>query len=285
MYSSRNNKIFSGIYPHLIFIFELLNFKRRFRRSDSSNNILTYLFNILFLIYRYLKSCILIHDDNRKMIRSLVIKYCSLPDSNIKFIANYGLDLKNLNNNNSNPAALCFGLHDNIEFEKGLAELFNFEVFAFDPTPISTNLFQDYKLHNFHYYPYAICLSTSRVNFYMNSNLDTSGGSIINNNSNSYKLEVDSYCYVDLLEKFSLQKIELLKMDIDGGEIDIINDLYTNHLDILPNQITLELDVRTSNLPIIDKFLFDSKKYYKIYFIPHKLRYSSFEILLVKNKI
>ena len=43
MYSSRNNKIFSGIYPHLIFIFELLNFKRRFRRSDSSNNILTYL--------------------------------------------------------------------------------------------------------------------------------------------------------------------------------------------------------------------------------------------------
>ena len=284
MYSARKNKIFFGIYPHLIFIFELLNFKRRFRRSDSSKSIIAYLFNLLFLIYRYLKSCLLIHDENMKMIRSLVIKYCSLPGLNIKFLANYGLDVENLSNI-SNPSALCFGLHDNIEFEKGLAELFNFEVFAFDPTPISTKLFQEYKLHNFHYYPYAIGLYTSRVNFYMNSSLDTSGGSIINSKKNAYKLEVDSYCYVDLLEKFSLQKIELLKMDIDGGEIDIIYDLYNNHVDILPNQITLELDVKSSNLAIIDKFLFDSKKYYKIYFIPHKLRYSSFEILLVKNKI
>jgi FkbM family methyltransferase len=218
------------------------------------------------------------------MIRSLVIKYCSLPDSNVKFIANYGLYVKNLNIN-SNLSALCFGLHDNIEFEKGLADLFNFQVFAFDPTPISKNLFSDFKLNNFHYYPYAISLSTSRVKFYMNSNLDNSGGSIINNKSNSYELEVDSYTYVDLLEKFSSQKIELLKMDIDGGEIDIINDLYTNHLDLLPNQITLEIDVKTSNLLIIDSFLFNSKKYYNIFFIPHKVRYSSFELLFVKTKI
>ena len=277
---------FGIIYCHYIFLIENVIYNRRIDRSDSSSNFIEYLYKTISLVNGYLRTCLVIKDKKRLFTRFLVNNYCSIPNKNIRFVANYGLDIS-LIENRGKKNALCFGLHDNCAFEQSLCSVFNINVIACDPTPLSVEIFGR-KSNNycFRFFPFAISNNSGPIDFFMNDDSDRSGGSIKNLEKSNSKIEVQGFTYNDLKEKFKISVVDVLKMDIDGGEIEILLNLLENEKKInFPNQVNLELDIdldlRKVNETI--NFLDKMKSFYKIYFIPHKTRYSGLELLFVKK--
>lgn len=67
----------------------------------------------------------------------------------------------------------------------------------------------------------------------------------VSNFSNGYKKDTDfikvkSTTYNDLLKKFNITKLTLIKLDIEGAEYEVILNLLKNN--ILPDQILVEFD-------------------------------------------
>ena len=271
-------------YCHLLFIAENLFYGRRVCRTDTSSTFSEYLYKTILLFYHYSKNCLIIKDEKRKFIRFIVGKYCSIPSYSIKFVSNYGLNTKSIAQAKT-PNALCFGLHDNCEYEQALCEIFNIKTIACDPTPISQETFRSTDKYCFNYLPFAIATKTGDIDFYLKDNSNCSGGSIIKNDEDNYnKITVQGFTYGDLLSYLNLSYVDILKMDIDGGEQEILLDLIDSDPEVsLPTQIALEIDVdlEPKKISKLIAFLDKMKSIYKIYFIPHKVRYSSLELLLV----
>lgn len=271
-------------YCHLIFVVEILFYKRRIARTDASSTFREYCYKTILLIYNYCKTCLFIKSEKRKFIRQIVGRYCSVPSSDIKFVANYGVSEKYITKVETSNA-LCFGLHDNCAYEQALCDSFGMNVIACDPTPISQAIFGNTDQYSFNYLPVAIATETGDIDFFLNDEDDNSGGSIVNNKGNHTKtLTVQGFTYVDLLSYLNMECAEILKMDIDGGEQDILLELMDGaELARLPRQIALEIDVdlELDKIVKLSSFLDKMKSLYKIYFIPHKLRYSGLELLFV----
>ena len=93
---------------------------------------------------------------------------------------------------------------------------------------------------------YAIWIKKTILNFYLPPNKDNVSCSITNflNNydtgDDKEHIKVDSIRLKDLIEKYKLDRIELLKLDIEGAEIEVIQDMLKNN--ILPIQICIEFD-------------------------------------------
>lgn len=67
----------------------------------------------------------------------------------------------------------------------------------------------------------------------------------LSNFSNDYSkdtdfIKVNAITYDDLLKKFNLYKLSLIKLDIEGAEYDVLISILKNN--ILPNQILVEFD-------------------------------------------
>ena len=277
---------FQIIHTHYIFLIENIVIKRRINRSDSSSNFFEYLLETFLLTVVYFKTCIVIRNKKRLFIRYLVYKYCSAPKKSIRFVSNYGLDIGLLENGNKRNA-LCFGLHDNCVYEQSLCSVFNINVIACDPTPISEKIFgHQNNGYCFSYFPLAISNNSGPINFFMNDNTNLSGGSIINCEKSNNKIEVQGLTFNDFKEKFKINHVDVLKIDIDGGEKEILlNLIKKENKNNLPNQICLELDIDldSDNLNKTLAFLEKMRVLYKIYFIPHKIRYTSLELLFIKK--
>ena len=81
----------------------------------------------------------------------------------------------------------------------------------------------------------------------------------VSNFSNNFKNDTDfikvrTITYSELLKKFNITKLTLLKLDIEGAECDIILNLIENNL--LPDQILVEFDeLYTYDLKQLRKYL------------------------------
>ena len=58
------------------------------------------------------------------------------------------------------------------------------------------------------------------------------------------------------MEDFNLQNIDILKLDIEGSEVNVLNSMFDDH--IYPNQLLIEFDITRTNK------LFDIFKFYLI---------------------
>ena len=81
----------------------------------------------------------------------------------------------------------------------------------------------------------------------------------VSNFSNNFKNDTDfikvrTITYSELLKKFNITKLTLLKLDIEGAECDVILNLIENNL--LPDQILVEFDeLYTYDLKQLRKYL------------------------------
>lgn len=146
---------------------------------------------------------------------------------------------------NKESVVYSFGIGEDITFDRHLIEKTGCKVFAFDPTPksihwLSTQIVPD----GFVAHPVGISPETGKMKFRLPKNKDHVSGSLENAGhvNDSDTVEVDVKRLSDIMRELGHEHIDLLKMDIEGSEYAVIDQILTEKIDI--KQLVVEVHER-----------------------------------------
>lgn len=140
------------------------------------------------------------------------------------------------------------GIGDEINFDLAIIEQFGVEVFGFDPTPNSIELLDSSKLPDrFHFYPWAVTAADGTLKFYPRLKKDGSKSDVMftmipAEETQDDLIEVPAYSLSSITEKLGHDRIDLLKMDIEGAEYEVLEGLLS--CPVLPEQLLVEFHHR-----------------------------------------
>ncbi len=162
------------------------------------------------------------------------------------------------------------GAGEDISFEVGLAKKFECKIIIIDPTPRAilhvegvfdrsrNQIPQDSRFNNtgkqdigayeleglaedqIALEKFALWNKREKVTFFVPRNPLYVSHSIINYQKSSEFVEVDAITLDDIFKKYQISKLLLLKLDIEGAEIEVIDHMFKNHF--YPDQILVEFD-------------------------------------------
>jgi FkbM family methyltransferase len=148
-------------------------------------------------------------------------------------------------NLNSDSIIYSFGIGEDISFDQSMIDDYGCKVFGFDPTPKSIEWIKNQSLDpQFNFFTYGIDSKTGFVNFNLPKNENYISGSILkhqNVNQNNTVL-VPMKCFKDITNSLGHKHIDVLKIDIEGSEYNVIDDILSSDVEI--DQILLELHDR-----------------------------------------
>ncbi len=127
-----------------------------------------------------------------------------------------------------NSVVYSVGVGEDISFDLAVISKFACEVFAFDPTPKSAAWLSQQEIpSNYRFIPIALGECDGKSDFYLPKNKDYVSGSLIaqQNVSHEDKIVVDVLTLKSLMEKFSHSKVDLLKIDIEGSEFELVDQI------------------------------------------------------------
>jgi FkbM family methyltransferase len=146
---------------------------------------------------------------------------------------------------NEKSIVYSFGIGEDISFDKSIIDEFHCKVYAFDPTPKSIKWVSNNAIiNNFHFFPYGIDDKSGMVEFMLPINDDyISGSTIKQSNVDINKIiTVEMRNIFDISSVFKHAKIDILKMDIEGSEYKVIENILKTDIEI--NQILIEIHER-----------------------------------------
>lgn len=146
---------------------------------------------------------------------------------------------------NENSVVYSFGIGEDISFDKEIIDTHECHVYGFDPTPKSINWCKKQDLPEcFHFHDFGISQETGKTHFHLPNNKKHVSGSIIRHNNVSEEnfVEVEMKSFKDILKMYNHDKIDVLKMDIEGSEYDVIEDILKSG--ILIHQMAIEFHER-----------------------------------------
>lgn len=147
-------------------------------------------------------------------------------------------------NINSQSVIYSFGVGEDASFDIALIEKYDLIVYAFDPTPKSIEWVKkqcfpaNLVMHNF-----GIAAFDGRVSFNPPENPNHVSHTLLDRPSTKAKaitVPVKRLCTI--MQELENDRIDILKMDIEGAEYGVINDIYKS--DIRPGQILVEFHHR-----------------------------------------
>ena len=160
---------------------------------------------------------------------------------------------------NADSVIYSFGVGTDISFDLSLIDLYNVNVFAFDPTPGCKTYLSSLELpSNFVFSPYGLANENKLEKFYLPENPNFISHSKTPTNDQSKFIEVKMKRLSTFMKELGHKKIDILKMDIEGFEYEVIDEILQEGLDI--TQILVEfhhdmyptLNINTTNKAIID---------------------------------
>lgn len=146
------------------------------------------------------------------------------------------------------PIVYSFGVGDSIDFECQLIEKFHADIYAFDPTPgVESWLRATNVPEALHYRPWAISARDETMMLYPRRRRD---GSVTTEMYTCVPqagfeedgLSVTSRRLSTISKALGHEKIDVLKMDIEGAEYDVLSDLIESRC--RPAQILVEFHHR-----------------------------------------
>jgi FkbM family methyltransferase len=139
---------------------------------------------------------------------------------------------------NVNSVIYSGGVGPDVTFEHGLVQQFGCNVILFDPSPpgLETMSKPENKLPQFKFHPVALAGKCGKLNFA--PPLDPGGSSWFSHAAGARTLEVPCVDLSTLLQQNNHTHIDLLKIDIEGAEYDVLDDLLKRRLPV--NQVLVE---------------------------------------------
>lgn len=149
---------------------------------------------------------------------------------------------------NEKSVIYSVGVGEDISFDEELITKFNSKVYGFDPTPKSIKFIEDKKNLNSNFFmnPYGLYNFDGKIDFLLPSNSDHVSCTI--GNLRAYeaneieKVTVPVYTFDTILSKIGTQKIDILKLDIEGAEYEVLDDILNSKIEI--DQICIEFHHR-----------------------------------------
>jgi FkbM family methyltransferase len=140
------------------------------------------------------------------------------------------------------------GVGDEVDFDLSIIERYGVELFAFDPTPNSVDMLDASKLPDrFHFHPWAVTASDGTLEFYPRLKKDGTKSDVMftmipEPETKDDVIEVPAYSLTTITEKLGHDRIDLLKMDIEGAEYEVLDGLLESP--VLPSQLLVEFHHR-----------------------------------------
>ena len=140
-----------------------------------------------------------------------------------------------------------FGIGEDISFDLKLIKEKDVIIHAFDPTPRSWIHVNKINEPRIKLYKYGLSDKDCIKNFYAPKNKDhVSYSTYRNDQSNESIFDVQFYCLNSIMTKLNHDHIDLLKLDIEGEEFNVLEDIINSHL--RPKQILVEFHPEKSSI-------------------------------------
>ena len=142
------------------------------------------------------------------------------------------------------------GIGDDISFDIDIIKTFGAIVYGFDPSPASIAWIEKYKLPiEFRFFPYGISDHDGTMLLYPPENPKSTSFSLFDYaNTSAEAFEVPVRRILSIMKELGHTRVDLLKLDIEGGEYAVIEDIIES--DIRPGQIVVEFHHRFSGIGI-----------------------------------
>lgn len=150
----------------------------------------------------------------------------------------------------SDTIVYSFGIGRDITFDLAMIERFDVDIYAFDPTPIAKQWLKKQNLpKKFHFFDYGVAGYDGTAKFFPFQPDDpTAHDFTIVNPSKASRGMVSCPVYrlKTIATTLGHQKIDILKMDIEGVEYSVISDFLNS--DLMVNQLLVEFHHRFDNI-------------------------------------
>ena len=146
---------------------------------------------------------------------------------------------------NEKSIVYSFGIGEDISFDDAIIKNHQCSVYGFDPTPKSINWVKVKEVSpKFHFYEYGISNESGFVDFFLPKNPEYVSGSLVKqeNVDTARKVRAEMKSIKDIANELSHNYIDVLKMDIEGSEYDVIDDILNSDIPI--TQILIEFHDR-----------------------------------------
>ena len=173
---------------------------------------------------------------------------CHIPME--RFGSNYGGWVLAPESMDKDSIVYSFGVGEDISFDLAIIKKFRVEVNAFDPTPKSIEWVKSQELPiNFRFYEYGVADYDGEATFYPPENPNHVSHSIVEiDKTKNRTINLKVQRLSTIMKIFGHSYIDVLKMDIEGAEYAVIEDIRLSK--ILPKQILVEFHHRFPNIGV-----------------------------------
>lgn len=157
----------------------------------------------------------------------------------------------------SRSIVYSLGVGDDITFDLALIERHGLDVYAFDPVPAVASWLETRSdvPRQFRFHPWAAAAQDATLRLYPRSR--TSDGSapgmytaIATGGCAEGAVDVPAYSLATMTAKLGHERVDLLKVDIEGAEYDVLDAMLASRL--RPTQLLVEFHHRFAGLSLDD---------------------------------
>lgn len=147
-----------------------------------------------------------------------------------------------------NSIVYSLGVGDEVDFDLSIIDKYGVAVFAFDPTPNSVDMLDSSKLPDrFNFHPWAVTATDGTLKFYPRLKKDGTKSDVMftmipEAETKDDVIEVPAYSLASITKKLGHDRIDMLKMDIEGAEYEVLDGLLESP--VLPTQLLVEFHHR-----------------------------------------
>lgn len=144
------------------------------------------------------------------------------------------------------------GIGRSVDFELQLVESHGFVVHAFDPTPSTAEWIDQFGLpEQIEFHPWAVAGEDGELKMYPRLRRDGRPSDVmwttdLRQAATEPATSFRAYTIASLMEKLGHDRIDLLKIDIEGAEYDVLAEMLRSHA--LPAQILVEFHHRFAGI-------------------------------------